>query len=71
VYQNRELNVEHQRRQKIGPQQPLVGDREHVVNLPDPAQVDEGEKPGTADGEHRHGLGRARDRVAPAGTEQV
>ena len=64
-------DIEHQRRQKVGPQQPLVGDRKHVVNLPDPAQVDEGEKPGTADREHGHGLGRARDRVAPTGPEQV
>jgi hypothetical protein len=64
-------HVEHQRRLKIGPQGSLGRYRQHVVDQPDPTEVDEWETAGGTDRKYRHGLGRPGDGVAPSGPKQV
>jgi hypothetical protein len=56
---------------KLGHRVALVGNRQHVVDHPDPSQVDEGVQAGGAHGKDGHGLGGPGDRISPPGPEQM
>ena len=65
------MTVEDQGRLEVGPEIPLVRVGDDPVEDPDPAQMDEGEKPGDHDGEDRHGLGAPGDGRPPLRPEEI
>ena len=70
VRQNRE-DVPHERALRIRPDEPPVRIRNQPEELPRPPEMENREEAGRHDGEHRHRFGRAIDRRAEAGAEEI